>query len=318
MRTAQIPHVTSPAPARLSAPEQLTQGSPRTPTGRNELLALEKPALRFYEGELVIVTGESGAGKSALLEGIARSCRAQWGWMGQAGARPGEGVELSRPMGRCCAVVHRKSYFDPRKSVLENVNLPLSIAGLGGPRWAAKVRQAMELLELSLDERPLGPMEDLVPEFRQRLGWARALALDPQLLIVDDAMTSLRDSIRTQLLAEIQERIKNSGSVIYATRKMPKALQLDHLRWLHLKAGAIVHDEEFVKEESGLAASQLTQIEHATSQSTAERGPTVQAAVAPLARQARAEHDAPATCAPYIEQARADEDAPTLLSQKAS
>lgn len=318
MRTAQIIHVTHPAPDRRSAPEQLTQGSPRRPAGRRELFALEKPALRFYEGELVVVTGESGAGKSALLEGIARSCRAQWGWMGQAGARYGESAELSRPMGRCCAVVHRKSYFDPRKSVLENVNLPLSIAGLGGPRWTAKVRRAMELLELSLDERPLGPMEDLHPEFRQRLGWARALALDPQLLVVDDAMTSLRDSIRRQLLAEIQERVQNCGSVIYATRTMPKALELDHLRWLHLKAGAVVHDEEFVKEETGLAASQLTRIEHASIQGGAESTPTVQASVAPNAQQSGAEQSAPATCAPYLEQSRTDEDAPTLLSQKAS
>lgn len=213
--------------------------------------------LTIDQGDMIMLTGSAGAGKSTLLEKIASRARQQWGWMGQAGARLGPDVyaDQDRPLGRCCAMVHGESFFDPRKSVVENVRLPMQIAGLGGAQWSERLHRAMELLSLDIDDKSMGPMQDLHPEFRQRVGWARALACDPQLLLIDEAMFCLREGTKGVLLKEIKDRVSRGGTVVWATQGVPSGLEAESFRWLHLKEGNLVRDERLVKEEVATAAS---------------------------------------------------------------
>lgn len=241
------------APTQIWSPTK--DAAPGTPVVGMAWLMLPEPELTIDEGDTIMVTGSPGAGKSALLEKIASRARQQWGWMGQAGARLGDQVEKNRPLGRCCATVHSQSFFDPRKSVIENVRLPMQIAGLGGPRWNERLRDAMALLELPIDDKSMGPMHELHPEFRQRVGWARALACDPQLLLVDQAMFCLRDETKARLLEDMKKRNERGGTVIWATNGIPVGLQADSFRWIHLKAGAIARDERLVKGDEVCATS---------------------------------------------------------------
>lgn len=236
------------SPAKDSAPGD-------APVGMAWLM-LPEPELTIDEGDTILITGSPGSGKSALLEKVAIRARQQWGWMGQAGVRLGARMdENNRPLGRCCATVHRQSYFDPRKSVIENVRLPMQIAGLGGPRWNQRLRDAMACLELPIDDKSMGPMHELHPEFRQRVGWARALACDPQLLLIDQAMFCLKDETKARLLQDIKARTARGGTVIWATNGIPVGLKSDRFRWIHLEAGAIARDERLVKGDLGAAVT---------------------------------------------------------------
>lgn len=251
-----MPSTSLDAPTQIWSPAKVGLSSEK-PMGMAWLL-LPDPELTIDEGDMIMLTGSAGAGKSALLEKIASRARQQWGWMGQAGLRLGEkNSEHTRPLGRCCAMVHSESYFDPRKSILANVRLPIDIAGLGGPRWSERLQRAMELLDLPIDDERMGPMQDLYPELRQRVGWARALACDPQLLLVDEAMFCLREATKKRLLSEIKDRVSRGGTVVWATQGVPSGLETGSFRWLHLKDGAIARDERLVKESVG--ASEVAQ-----------------------------------------------------------
>lgn len=250
------------SPAKDAAPDAARVGM--------AWLMLPDLGLTIDEGDIIMVTGSSGSGKSGLLEKIASRARQQWGWMGQAGKRLGGGDE-NRPLGRCCATVHRQSFFDPRKSVIENVRLPMQIAGLGGAQWNQRLREAMECMELPIDDKSMGPMHELHPELRQRVGWARALACDPQLLLIDQAMFCLTDEIKARLLKDIKTRTARGGTVIWATTGIPVGLKADNFRWIHLEAGSISRDERLVKGDLGSKASKtaLSNVEQSPSSKSA-------------------------------------------------
>lgn len=242
------------APTQIWSPTK--DAAPGTPVVGMAWLMLPEPELTIDEGDLIMVTGSPGAGKSALLEKIASRARQQWGWMGQSGARLGtRSDENNRPLGRCCATVHSQSFFDPRKSVIENVRLPMQIAGLGGPRWNQRLRDAMACLGLPIDDKSMGPMHELHPEFRQRVGWARALACDPQLLLIDQAMFCLKDETKARLLEDIKARTERGGTVIWATNGIPVGLGATSFRWIHMQAGSIARDERLVKGDDAAATS---------------------------------------------------------------
>lgn len=262
--------------APLDAPTQIWSPSKEAAPGTAPVgmawLMVPEPELMIDQGDTILVTGSPGAGKSALLEKIASRARQQWGWMGQAGIHLGAGAnEGCRPLGRCCATVHSQSFFDPRKSVIENVRLPMQIAGLGGPRWNQRLRDAMECLNLPIDEKNMGPMHELHPEFRQRVGWARALACDPQLLLIDQAMYCLKDETKARLLEEIKARTARGGTVIWATKGIPVGLRADRFRWIHLEAGAIARDERLVKGDLGAGVSKTALTRAEQSKSTRDK-----------------------------------------------
>lgn len=251
--SAQPPTLAAPsadaAPTQIWSPTKNTASDPKQ-VGMAWLL-LPDLELVIDQGDMIMLTGSAGAGKSALLEKIASRARQQWGWMGQAGVKLGDSSgDEQRPLGRCCMTVHSESYFDPRKSVIENVQLPMKIAGLGGTRWNHRLRAAMERLDLPNDDKKMGPMHELHPEFRQRVGWARALACDPQLLLVDEAMYSLHDKHKARLLEEIKDRVRRGGTVIWATRGIPAGFEAGAFRWIYLKEAKIVRDERLVKEKT--------------------------------------------------------------------
>lgn len=262
------------APTQIWTSAKAAAGEPK-PAGMAWLM-LPDQDLVIDQGDMMMLTGSAGAGKSELLEKIASRARQQWGWMGQGGPKSEtrEMGEKDPILGRCCATVHKESYFDPRKSVVENVRLPLQIAGLGGAEWNQRIVSAMECLQLPSDEKKIGPMHELKPEFRQRVGWARALACDPQLLLIDEAMHDLRDETRMRLFQELKARVQRGGTVIWATRGIPVGFEADSFRWMHLQEGKVMRDERLLKEHDAVSLqearsekAQLSSAEHSAASS---------------------------------------------------
>lgn len=168
--------------------------------------------LEVARGATLALVGQSGSGKSTLARCLARLEEPTSGeiWF--------DGVELASLRGRRLRPFRERiqlvlqdsaAALDPRLSAAEIVAEPLDIMGRGGRR--ARRRRARELMEMVGlpaawgDRRPL----ELSGGQRQRLAIARALAVEPRLLILDEAFTGLDASIQAQiagLLGEVRGR----------------------------------------------------------------------------------------------------------------
>jgi peptide/nickel transport system ATP-binding protein len=184
----------------------------RAPRGSPAVQALAGIDLEVGGGSDLAVVGESGAGKSTLARCLARLEQPTSGqiWF--------EGVDLLALRGRALLPYRERmqlilqdsaTALDPRLSAVEIVAEPLDVLGRGGRR--ERRRCALELMEsVGLPaawaaRRPL----DLSGGQRQRLAIARALAVRPRLLILDEAFTGLDASIQAQiasLLRDLQAR----------------------------------------------------------------------------------------------------------------
>ncbi|MCC2323044.1 ABC transporter ATP-binding protein [Cellulomonas xiejunii] len=181
----------------------------RTPRGRRTLRAVDGVSLRLARGETLGLVGESGCGKSTLVRTI-------FGINAPASGRVEVlGSELARLTPRSRRAVRNRmqlvfqdpySSLDPRMSAHDIVAEPLRIV----KRYSrARVVDLLEGVGLSADVMDRRPGEFSGGQ-RQRLGIARALALDPDVLVLDEPVSALDVSVQAQVinvLEELQERL---------------------------------------------------------------------------------------------------------------
>ena len=179
--------------------------------------AVDDVSLDLYPNENLGIVGESGSGKTTMGRLMLRIIEPTSGQITYR--RDGEEIDVTALSKRDLRDFHRDvrlvfqdpfASLNPRMTVRDIIGDPLHIAGIA--RGAALERRVGELMELvGLD--PL-TMERYPHAFsggqRQRIGIARSLALDPKVIIADEATAALDVSIRSQildLLLEIQKRL---------------------------------------------------------------------------------------------------------------
>ncbi len=190
--------------------------------GRKVLRAVEDFSLDVRRGETIGIVGESGCGKSTLARAL----------MGLAPIRSGSvrffprdrhfgpaGIELAKATAREWSEIRRRvqivfqdpfSSLSPKLTVGRIIAEPLEVHGtLPRALLRKRVEELMELVGLSPADRNRYPHEFSGGQ-RQRIMIARAIALDPEVLIADEAVSALDVSIRLQiirLLEELKERL---------------------------------------------------------------------------------------------------------------
>jgi tungstate transport system ATP-binding protein len=195
--------------------------------------------LRIDGGAPTVLIGPNGSGKTTLLRAAMGLMRPQQGrvvWGSGAGSRPAH-----------AALVFQRPVM-LRRSVLDNVRYALAVAGV--PR-AQRTAQALQLLALvGLGDLEGRPAPRLSGGERQRLAIARALARDPEVLLLDEPTASL-DPVATQVIEELIKTVSARGvKVVMATHDLGEAARLaGEIILLH--CGAIV--------ESGPASQLLAQ-----------------------------------------------------------
>ncbi len=210
------PHtVLEPAPHILI--EGLTVAYEK-PKAAGTLVAVSNANLEIARGTFVTIVGPSGCGKSSLLLSIAGLVKPASGWVRV------NGKTVSGP-GRDRAVVFQDFALMPWRTVIDNVRFGLELQRWNGEDLTARATRYVELVGLKGFEH-YHPHQ-LSGGMRQRVGIARALAVDPEILLLDEPFGSLdaqtRDQMGSELLAIWEQ---NKKTALFVTHAIDEAIFL--------------------------------------------------------------------------------------------
>lgn len=189
--------------------------------------AVRDVSFRVEPGETFVVMGLSGSGKSTLIRCLARLIELTAGSVLIDGARVHSmsSAELRELRRHKCAMVFQHFGLFPHRRVLDNVAYGLEVTGM---RRSERERRAREVTDLV----GLGGWEQHYPDeisggMKQRVGLARALAVDPQLLFFDEPFSALDPLIRRELQDELVRLARVvRKTFIFITHDMSEALKL--------------------------------------------------------------------------------------------
>src|SRR3954452_818554 len=206
--------------------------------GGAELLVLEDVQLALREGEIVGLLGRSGSGKSTLLRiisGLSQPSAGSVTYLGQAVSGPAQGI----------AMVFQSFALFPWLTVLENVQLGLEALGLPSDEIRKRALAAIDLI--GLDGYESAYPRELSGGMRQRVGFARALVVHPNILLMDEPFSALdvltAETLRTDFLDLWGERRLPIKGVILVTHNIEEAvLMCDRILVFSTNPGHVIDE----------------------------------------------------------------------------
>jgi iron(III) transport system ATP-binding protein len=186
-----------------------------------ETRALDGADFEIGEGEFFTLLGPSGCGKTTLLRSIAGFERPTSGRI----LFNGEDLTFAPPWEKSIGFVFQNYALWPNKTVFKNVAYGLELRKLSAPAIKKKVEWALDLVGLPGTEDKLP--EQLSGGQQQRIAIARALVIDPELLLLDEPLSNLDTKLRVSLRAQIREIQRKLGiTAVYVTHDQEEALEL--------------------------------------------------------------------------------------------
>lgn len=186
-----------------------------------DLLVLEDVNFKLQEGEIVAMLGKSGSGKSTLLRIIAGLVPPSSGkvtYRGKAVTGPVPGI----------AMVFQSFALMPWLTVLENVELGLEAQGVGREERRHRAIEAIDTIGLDGFESAFP--KELSGGMRQRVGFARALVTNPDVLLMDEPFSALdvltAENLKSDLLELWQEKKTNTNGILLVTHNIEEAATL--------------------------------------------------------------------------------------------
>jgi len=190
--------------------------------------ATDDVSFSLKKGEVLVLAGESGSGKSTIAKLILKSIEPDSGKIFFEDLEINNEQKNLKKIRMNCQMIHQDPYdsINPRMKVIDIVSEPLEIHNIGNK--ADRLRRVIEVLH----EVKLEPVDEMTKKYphmlsggqRQRVVLARALALKPKIIIADEPVSMLDVSIRAEMLELMQELQKKYNiSFIYITHDLATA-----------------------------------------------------------------------------------------------
>jgi NitT/TauT family transport system ATP-binding protein len=186
-----------------------------------DLLVLDNVSFTLNEGELVALLGKSGSGKSTLLRIIAGLIEPTSGsvmYRGNAVNEPVEGISM----------VFQSFALLPWLTVLENVELGLEARGIKRQERRAAAIEAIDIIGLDGFESAFP--KELSGGMCQRVGFARALVMNPDVLLMDEPFSALdvltAENLKSDLLHLWQDKKTHTNGILLVTHNIEEAVML--------------------------------------------------------------------------------------------
>lgn len=222
--------------------KMLEEGVNKTEIMKKTRLAVgvDDASFEVAKGELLVIMGLSGSGKSTLLRCINRLIEPTAGkvFVDGVDVTALSDGDLRHMRMKKFGMVFQRFALLPHRTVLHNTEFGLEIQGMKAAERSEKAREALKLVGLE-------GWEDSYPEqlsggMQQRVGLARALAVDPDILFMDEAFSALDPLIRREMqdeLLALQSRVHKT--ILFITHDLDEALKIGD-RIIIMKDGAIV------------------------------------------------------------------------------
>ena len=185
-----------------------------------DFTAVRDVDLEIREGEFFTLVGPSGSGKTTMVRLLVGMDQPTGGDIRLRGKSLKKIPANRRPT---CIVFQDLALF-PHKSVGENIEFPLKIAGAAPEARRARALALLEQLRLPLDHYHKGVNQCSGGE-RQRVALARALAFDPEILFFDEPLSALDFRLRKTLEKELKDIHRETGKTfVYITHSLEEAM----------------------------------------------------------------------------------------------
>ena len=193
-----------------------------------EVIAADSVNFSVEQGKILAIAGQSGSGKSTIAKLILRAIKPDSGKIFYKQKEIKDNSDKLKKFRMKCQMVYQDPYdsINPRMTVLDIVNEPLEIHNLGTKKERKeKVIETLQMVKLE-------PAEEISKKHphmlsggqRQRVVIARAIVVQPEIIIADEPVSMLDVSIRAEILELMKEiQNKNNISMIYITHDLATA-----------------------------------------------------------------------------------------------
>jgi NitT/TauT family transport system ATP-binding protein len=192
-------------------------------TGTGEaVVAIDRLDFAVAQGEMVAIVGQTGCGKSTFLNLLIGLDRPTEGRIAVGGRAPYDDFDHFRGV---LAAVFQQDRLLPWRTAIDNVRLPLELLGRDAADQLARARAWLDRLGLARFERAYP--HELSGGMRQRVALARAFAIEPSLLLADEAFGHLDEVTAAALRQTFIELARTEGNTaILVTHQLEEAIEM--------------------------------------------------------------------------------------------
>jgi NitT/TauT family transport system ATP-binding protein len=192
-------------------------------TGTGEaVVAIERLDFVVEQGDMVAIVGQTGCGKSTFLNLLIGLDRPTAGRIAVGGRTPYDEFDHFRGV---LAAVFQQDRLLPWRTAIDNVRLPLELLGRDPAEQVARARTWLDRLGLGRFERAYP--HELSGGMRQRVALARAFAIDPSLLLADEAFGHLDEVTAAALRQTFIDLARTEGNTaILVTHQLEEAIEM--------------------------------------------------------------------------------------------
>ena len=205
--------------------------------GEESVHALKDVNLVIEEGKFTAIIGKSGSGKSTLMNIIGALDSPTSGTIESKGVILNEldKNELAKYRNETTGFVFQSFYLEPTFTVLENVAMPLTIAGMPKTQREEKAKTIIE--DLGLSDKVNKKASELSGGQKQRVSIARALVSDPDIVLADEPTGNLDSQNGAEVMELLRDIVKKGKSVILVTHNMEDAKNAENI--IEIKDGVV-------------------------------------------------------------------------------